>query len=190
MEKSFSGKIKEKELNQFIIIFLVLTTIASVFKSIGDEISHLEVLDRGSEYLAYILIMGTIINAFAVIYFIVYKKHIVGVRWFFGLLIIELYILNVYYGESIQVVFISATTKAILLSLILLLRRNGESAWKTLMRDDGESPYKIFMRNENQTTDSNKLDDEEFNPIWKFIAYTLSAILVVIMIIAIVIELV
>lgn len=169
-------KSNQGELNQFVIIYLVLTSIASVINSISTGITQLRILEPGSEYLAYILIFGTVINAFVVIYFIVYKKDIIGVWLFFGLLLVELIILISLHGESVQKAIIWAVSRVVVLSLVLLLRKNGESAWK------------LLSRRENQINEVEELDDEYFNPIWKYITYTLTGILVVVMIIALIVQ--
>lgn len=165
-----------KELNQFLIIYLVFTSIGSVTKSISDGLGFLRLLEQGSEYLAYILIVATVINAFVIIYFIVYKKDILGVWLFYGLIFIEFVLLLSLYGEVTHMAFIWAISRAVLFSLILFLRRNGESAWKTL------------NRKETQVIHSNEVDEEEFNPIWKYITYALTGMVVVVMIIAIIIQ--
>jgi hypothetical protein len=67
----------------------------------------------------------------------------------------------------------------IIFSLLLLLRRNGESAWKTLNRKD--LPINI---KENQSL--NESYDQAINPIWPIITYILTGIVIILMIIAII----
>lgn len=178
MEDKLNSRLElnQGELNQFVSIYLVLTSIGSVINSIASGIGRLRILESGSEYLAYILILGTVINAFVVIYFIVYKKDIIGVWLFFGLLFIELIMLLSLYGESSLKAIIWAVSRVVVLSLVLLLRKNGESAWKTL------------SRRVNKIDEVEELDDEYCNPIWKYITYTLTGILVLVMIIAVIVQ--
>lgn len=157
MEDNLNKKINEKELNSFITFFLVLVSIGSIIKSITSGISNSLWLDEGSEYVAFIPTIITIINAFLIIYFIVLKKDIVGVWLFFAMLAVQ-FTVFVYNGTSPEYAFIFVLTRAAFLSLILLFRKNGEFAWKTLMRNETS-----VEKDPTQESDSNKFTSTEFN---------------------------
>lgn len=133
MENNLNNEIKEKELNSFLTTLLVIVSIGSIIQSITTAASNAIWLDKGSLYLVFIPIIATIINAFFIIHFIVLKKDIIGVWLFFGMLFIQFVLFTSIGGKTFEYAFIFAFTRAIFFSLILLLRKDGEFAWETLM---------------------------------------------------------
>lgn len=181
MENNLNTQIKKKELNGLLTLLLGIIAIVSVVKSITSTLSILKVIEESSKYLAFIPLIGTIINAFIIFYFILYKKTIVGVWLFFGMcllsFIVSISIDEKNFGSAIgfllgQIVFFS---------LLLLIRQDGESAWKTLNRKDTSTKTKEY-----QITNSNEFNDQAIKPIWSIITYILTGILFILMIIAII----
>ena len=172
------NEIKKKELNSLLIGFLILSSICSIVHSITTGVSNLMWFDKGSEYLAFIPTFFTIINAFIIIYFIVLKRNIAGVWIFFGMLFLQFLSFIYMDGKSLDYAFLFVITRVVMLSLVLLLREDGESAWKTLLRKENQ---KTDLKNESIV----EINNEETNPIVKYLTYALTGVVFIVMIIVI-----
>lgn len=184
MKNRFKNEIRKKELNKFLIFLFIFGSIYGINISIANGLKINKFLEEGLQYIAYLPVIATSVNVFVALYFILYKKSIVGVWLFFALQFIYVllstfitpinnYAQPLYLGVSIS--------KIAFVSLILLLRKNGESAWKTLMRKD-----KYLIRINDKIVESNEFNNEEQKPTAQIITYILTVVVVVLMIIAVI----
>lgn len=139
MKHQYKNEIRKKELNRFLVFLFIFSSIYSINISIANGLKIYKFLDEGLKYIAYLPVTATSINVFVALYFILHKKTIVGVWLFFGLQFIYVLLstfitpINNYAQPLYLEISIS---KVAFVSLILLLRKNGESAWKTLSRKE------------------------------------------------------
>lgn len=186
MENSFKNEIKKKELNSFIIALFIIGSLYGFNKSLANVIELYRLLHEGVRYISYIPIIGTSINVFIALYFIVYKKSIVGVWFFFSLQIIYAMLftfISPVNNYAHPYIWGLSFSKIIFVSLILLLRKNGETAWKTLSGNNKNS-----VRINNKIVESNEFNNKETKSTAQIITYILTGIVIMLMIVAIIVS--
>lgn len=146
MKHQYRNEVKEKELNSIVIIILTITVFTSLFHSIANSIEIYDILPHTQKYIAYLSPIGTTVNMFSIFYFIIHKKSIVGVWVFYSIHIIGVLLLLTPFNNYAMPNLIPITIgKMFWFSVVLLLRKNGESGWKTLIRKE---KYIVIINNE------------------------------------------
>lgn len=182
MKHQYKNEIREKELNSFVIIVLTITALSSLFHSLANSLQIYDILPHTLKYIAYISPIGTAMNAFGIFYFILYKKSIIGAWIFYSMHIIAILLLLTPFSNYAMPNLIPITiAKMFWFSLLLLIRKNGQSAWITLRRKD-----KYLIRINDEVVDSNDFNVEDQNTTAQTITYILTGVVVVSMIIAII----
>ena len=137
MKHQNKNEIKEKELNSIVIVVLTITALLSLTQSITASLQIYDILPYTQKYIAYLSPIGTAVNVFGIFYFILHKKSIVGVWIFYSIHIIGIILLLTPFSNYVMPNHIPITIgKMFWFSLVLLLRKNGESGWKTLSRKE------------------------------------------------------
>ena len=182
MKHQYKNEIREKELNSFVIIVLTITALSSLFHSLANSLQIYDILPHTQKYIAYISPIGTAVNAFGIFYFILYKKSIVGAWIFYSMHIIGILLLLTPFSNYAMPNLIPITIgKMFWFSLVLLLRKNGESAWITLKRKEN-----YLVRINNEFVESNEFNNQEQKSAGQVITYILTGVVVVLMIVAII----
>lgn len=146
MKQQYRNEIKEKELNSFVIIILAITAFSSLFQSVANSLQIYRILPHTQKYIAYLSPIGTAINMFGIFYFIIHKKSIIGVWIFYSIHITGiLLLLTPFSNYAIPNLIPITIGKMFWFSVLLLLRKNGEPAWKTLSRKED---YLVRINNE------------------------------------------
>ena len=142
MKHQYRNEVKEKELNSIVIIILTITAFTSLFHFI--QIYY--ILPHTQKYIAYLSPIVTAVNMFGIFYFIIHKKSIIGVWTFYSTHIIGVLLLLTPFNNYAMPNLIPITIgKMFWFSMLLLLRKNDESAWKTLSRRE---ECKVIVSNE------------------------------------------
>lgn len=182
MKHQYKNEIKEKELNSIVIIILTITAFSSLFHSIVNSIEIYDSLANIHKYIAYISPIGTAVNVFAILYFILHKKSIVGAWIFYSIHIIGiLLLLTPFSNYAIPNLIPITIGQMFWFSLVLLIRKNGESGWVTLRRKD-----KSLVRINNEIIESKEFHNKKQTSSAQTIIYILTGVVVVLMIIAVI----
>ncbi len=126
IKKIESEKAGSKEYNKvlewIIIILMGLSCINLFTQAIGNVLME--------DYLALCLqFFGGVINFYA--FYLIYKRKIVGVYLFFIMMVLQIPV-NYCFGYIDSTIIISAIVRIVFVSLLLLISRKGETAWKLL----------------------------------------------------------
>ena len=182
MKHQYENVVIEKELNSIAVIILTITALSSLFHSIGNSLQIYDILPHTQKYIAYLSPIGTAVNVFGIFYFILHKKSIAGVWIFYSIHIIGILLIltpfNIYAMPNLIPITMG---KMIWFSLVLLLRKNGESAWITLKRKEN-----YLVRINNEFVESNEFNNQEQKSAGQVITYILTGVVVVLMIVAII----
>lgn len=175
MKHQYKNEIKEKELNSIVVVILTITALSSLFHSIGKSLQIYNILPHTQKYIAYLSPIGTAVNVIGIFYFILHKKSIAGVWIFYSIHIIGILLLLTPFKNYVMPNLIPITIgKMFCFSLLLLIKKNGVSAWKTLSSKNNE----VFK--------SGELYNSEQKTVAQTITYILTAVVIILMIVAII----
>ena len=126
----------EKENNELSGLLVAIISIASVISVFRVFMYSLTMqIHLGNIFISWFPFVGTVLNVFFLIYFVLNKKNILGVWLFYVMCGLTFIISATVDGFNPNATLMQVLIKAATLSLLLFLKNKGKSAWKFLLEN-------------------------------------------------------
>lgn len=137
-----------------VIIVLMALSCINLFSQVITNMTW------GNYSIGAIELVGGLINLFSFI--LIYKQKLSGVILYVGMMLLQILINLFLNSVDIESVVISCVVRLIIISLILLVRKNGVSGWSILKKNADFSCLKMKKNKElNPAIDANTSNDEK-----------------------------
>lgn len=166
----------QQEFNFLTSIIFIISAIGSIIKSLTTLLSNIKHIP--DSIVIWVPFIGTLINAYAVLYLILSKRRILGAYIFVGMGLLSIILSFIVPDVDPVSMIIANSIQIVSFSLILLLPKNKKTGWRLLIENSGIRIFdnmksnlksKKIKKNEDQ---SNKIEAEtvaqQVEPISKF----------------------
>lgn len=149
----------QQEFNFLTSIIFIISAIGSIIKSLTTLLSNIKHIP--DSIVIWVPFIGTLINAYAVLYLILSKRRILGAYIFVGMGLLSIILSFIVPDVDPVSMIIANSIQIVSFSLILLLPKNKKTGWRLLIENSG---IKSFVA--AKSTDRNKhLSKSTHNPI-------------------------